>query len=477
MYRYIYKLQNRRHVYRKLYSFYRVTSALLESVTVIVVVVLLMFTGTSETRTELLAAEGDVEENNYKRNTIIDLIEQRMATFFGVNTRVGNYDHRDIYLIRDVVLSFSLFSSFLIILTALVQYWYQAKNVSMTWMGRLVLGMYLGLLIVNKLTTTISLLSTSKILSIREPRMALSLSMVFIGLLVSLRFGLVYIYKRRFSRSWAAGDNMDRWMNVIVNTFVVIPFTVYRCPVLELKASQARFSCDENLNLAPRRRSDAGTRREEILRALGGAEVEEESPILGLEGARVPGQEQLRELILQLWWANPSRKLTTEQVKQKMLRRHHPGLVTKELEANIRELLLSLEAVGLVNTPLLAPAPTRHEYFALLLLVIAENVVSVAVEAGAGGRATSTSTYYSWDIRLCCMVLALVFLLAYYCKSVKYKQYYHDMQLQMLMSRYHMTVDLCDKSLASWCRCGATLAADPPSEDVMQSILSQETER
>ena len=51
------------------------------------------------------------------------------------------------------------------------------------------------------------------------------------------------------------------------------------------------------------------------------------------------------------------------------------------------------------------------------------------------------------------------------------------MQLKMRVSRYHMTVDLCDKSLASWCRCGATLAADPPSEDVMQSILSQETER
>ena len=47
----------------------------------------------------------------------------------------------------------------------------------------------------------------------------------------------------------------------------------------------------------------------------------------------------------------------------------------------------------------------------------------------------------------------------------------------MRVSRYHMTVDLCDKSLVSWCRCGATLAADPPSEDVMQSILSQETER
>ena len=132
------------------------------------------------------------------------------------------------------------------------------------------------------------------------------------------------------------------------------------------------------------------------------------------------GQEQLRELVLKLWWADPSRKLTTEHVKQKILRRHEPGLVTKELEANIREQLVSLEVVGLVNTGLLAPAPTRHEYFALLLLVIAENVVSVAVEAGAGGRATSSSTYYSWDIRLCCMVLALVFLLAYYCKSVQY---------------------------------------------------------
>ena len=44
LYRYIYKLQNRRHLYRKLYSHYRVTSALIESVSVIIVIVLLMLT-------------------------------------------------------------------------------------------------------------------------------------------------------------------------------------------------------------------------------------------------------------------------------------------------------------------------------------------------------------------------------------------------------------------------------------------------
>ena len=44
LYRFIVKLQDRRHMYRKLYSHYRVTSALIESVSVIIVIVLLMLT-------------------------------------------------------------------------------------------------------------------------------------------------------------------------------------------------------------------------------------------------------------------------------------------------------------------------------------------------------------------------------------------------------------------------------------------------
>ena len=68
--------------------------------------------------------------------------------------------------------------------------------------------------------------------------MTACLSLVLVLLLTCLRLGLVYIYKRTFSRTWSVGDAMDKWMNVVVNTSVVIPFTLYQCPVTELKAGQ-----------------------------------------------------------------------------------------------------------------------------------------------------------------------------------------------------------------------------------------------
>ena len=66
---------------------------------------------------------------------------------------------------RDIILTFTIAYSFLIILTALVKYWHQAKNVSMTWAGQVVLGLYLCFLMLNKLTTVVSLIVSSQNLS------------------------------------------------------------------------------------------------------------------------------------------------------------------------------------------------------------------------------------------------------------------------------------------------------------------------
>ena len=85
-----------------------------------------------------------------------------MADFIGVNIDGEEYKEGLIHsLLGDVVMMTSICYSFLVILSALVKYWHQAKNVSLTWMGQVVLGIYVGLLMLNKLTTAISLFSSS----------------------------------------------------------------------------------------------------------------------------------------------------------------------------------------------------------------------------------------------------------------------------------------------------------------------------
>ena len=414
LYRYIYKLQNRRHLYRKLFSFYRVTSALLESVTVIVVMVILMFNNSD------IKEEDELGSNNYRRHSFISLVEVRLAAFFGVQTR---HNDMGIYVARDIILSFTLAYSFLVILTALVKYWHQAKNVSMTWMGQVVLGFYLCFLMVNKMTTAISILVSSQTMSMTTSghMMTVFMSLAFMLLLICLRLGLVYIYKRNFSRNWSLGDSMDKWMNIFVNTCVVIPFTLYKCPVTELKAKMTEFS-PEGAQPQHRRQSDPSLRREEILRALSQTRSQEDEvlPFLKMMEEKYPSQDQLREEILKLWWKNPSRKLSLCHVLDKVLGKHCDDLIdsdVREMEATIRDIIINLEVIGLINTPLLAPTPSRHEYFALFLLVLVENAISIGVEMLSGGQTgTSGDTYYSIDIRISCLFLALTFLLAYYCK-------------------------------------------------------------
>ena len=64
----------KRHLFRKLFSFYRVTSALLESMTVIIVMVILMFSRSqvSESGVRSHVTEG---ANNYQRHSFIALVE------------------------------------------------------------------------------------------------------------------------------------------------------------------------------------------------------------------------------------------------------------------------------------------------------------------------------------------------------------------------------------------------------------------
>ena len=99
-----------------------------------------------------------------------------------------------------------------------------------------------------------------------------------------------------------------------------------------------------------------------------------------------------------------------------------------------RKTLEHMEAMGMVNTPLLNPVPTKREYFWLFVFVIVENLIALGIEVlflspvscstsahivlqlGNGGVMTSQGHYYSWDIRLFTLALSLFFLICYYKK-------------------------------------------------------------
>ena len=195
LYKSVCKLETKSLLYRKLYSYFRVTSAVLESATVIVVLVLLLFV-------------------TNRRNRSIKLIvgvEHRLYTFFGISS--GGSLIAELNLVRDVVVFGSILYSMMIVLTALVKYWYQSKNLAISLSGQVVLGLYLCFLTINRLTTAISLFATTQPLNFDDgakmPRISLPVAVVIFLLILLMRLGIVYFYKMKFCRGWKCGGSLD----------------------------------------------------------------------------------------------------------------------------------------------------------------------------------------------------------------------------------------------------------------------------
>ena len=68
-------------------------------------------------------------------NTSLQGVEYKLYTFFGINDSGGDF-LTELNLMRDVVMTGSLAWSLAVILTALVKYWYQAKNLAVRFSGQ-----------------------------------------------------------------------------------------------------------------------------------------------------------------------------------------------------------------------------------------------------------------------------------------------------------------------------------------------------
>ncbi|XP_023348510.1 uncharacterized protein LOC111717230, partial [Eurytemora carolleeae] len=165
------QLESKSLLYRKIYSYYRVTSGVIESVTFVVVLVLLMFVTGRKGR--------DI-------NLIVG-VEHRLRTFFGVTSYQGGI-LEELNLVRDFVMGSSLMYSFFMVLSALVRYWFQAKNLCLSVGGRIVLTAYLSALTFNRLTTYISIFSITQPLKFdnghEEPLINLPWAVVIFSILI-----------------------------------------------------------------------------------------------------------------------------------------------------------------------------------------------------------------------------------------------------------------------------------------------------
>ena len=139
LYTNIFKIESKSLLYRKLYSYFRVTSAVLESATMIVVLVLLLFVTNRPNRSIKLMIG----------------VEHRLFTFYGMTS--GSSLLSELNLMQVVVVFGSILYSLMILLTALVKYWYQAKNMLILFGGQVVPGLYFCFLTINRLTTAVSL--------------------------------------------------------------------------------------------------------------------------------------------------------------------------------------------------------------------------------------------------------------------------------------------------------------------------------
>ena len=318
-------------LYRQVYSYFRVVSAVLESCTTMVCLLLLLFvTGRSGREINLIAG-----------------VENKLYSFFDVSVASTTGLLAQLNIMRDVVIFGSIVYSLVVILTALVKYLYQSMNMGISFKGQIFLGLYLMFLTANRITTAVSLFATTEPLKYddgaQEPEITIEAAVVIFGCLLLIRLVLVYVYKKFFSagrtgcddhrrikakRGWDSGNFVDKMINVIINCVVVTPFVVQTNPLQVLKRIQKEFGSEktEEERKDLRRRRSVVRNSEVEAGGEAGSPISEVGSIPGLSllsmVGNIPAQafstDSLRNEIRSMWWEDPTTKLEFKSVKEKL---------------------------------------------------------------------------------------------------------------------------------------------------------------
>merc|ERR1711915_783266 len=310
-----------------------------------------------------------------------------------------------------------------------------------------------------------------------EPVISLPIATFLFLLILLLRFVVTYFYKMKFVRDWKLGSVVDKWINVLVNTLVVIPFIFQTEPIRVLKEIERKFASSPETTQQKR---DSLNGKAKSLRLITGVDSygKKTENAESLSGFVMPNMnfftapllyDDFRAEIRKIWWSNPTQKLDVETIKKKMYEDRGMRIILntmkkEDVDQNISITLEHLEYIGMVNCPLLNPRQTKREYFWLLLFVLGENLIALCIELASGGVWTSQGHYYSWDIRLATLGLGCCFLIVYY------KKYHPTRDLTYYPAcggwLHGLPVCLCCKE--------ETAVTAPPDEIAMERMLFEE---
>ena len=435
-------------IHTRLYSFYRVVHAVIESVFCITTLLLILIVTGRPDRSVKLLDGVSAKIGEFLPGTLND------DSLFGLN------------IARDLIFMGSCLFSCVMILTALSRYVYHSKGQNMTVKGQVCLSLYFLFMIASRLTLFVALFSTSEAREGEELPITL-LAAAFIAIpLISVHFVIIWIYKWKYVPEFRMSNVVEQFVHVLVNTLLVVPFSTYDIQAkkyrkepppsnillnslsdeISLTLSVVQLSnkkcIHETKNLQRERRYHRNTLRS------ASAYNEFDADVIDLTTAPlIVRLGRLHERIEKMWWENPNEYLDQEQVRKRL-----PEFAGQEIYVD--KTFEFLEANGFINKRLYNPRQTKSEYFWLLLVHLVINLIALIAEIVNGGRTTQAGLYYSWDVRLGTFFMGLVFLLLYY-------------------KQYHVMKDLVTLPL---CSCGYAFVKFCPilfcakKEQAMQAI-------
>ena len=172
--------------------------------------------------------------------------------------------------------------------------------------------------------------------------------------------------------------------------------------------------------------------------------------LLPSEFLNAPQKKVIRDTLIQIWWQNPSEKVTIDTAKHEFHKHYKLKNISDE---DIEQDLNKLEQKGFINKDLFNPRRTKCEYFWLFIIQILLNIFAFTIElANAGAQIKSANgVYYSWDIRFGTFFCGLIFLALYY-------------------KKYHVLKKLIKFRFCGWCFNYCPIFLGLKNDEPMQAI-------
>ena len=426
LFKQIVKASFRAKYFRRIYSFYRVSAAVIESYCVITVLVCILI----------------VSGRDDRSHNLIGVLEAKLSEFIGIprsrDGEAGDQTFLETFeLVRSIVFWGSISYSATMLLTALARYVYQCKSENISKIGQCCLGLYFFSHLVTRLTLTIAIFATAEAKpdENNSPKISKLPASIITTVLFVLHFGIIYWYKLTFIREFREKNNdlVERVIHVLANTLVVIPFMTWDVEGPSSIEYQWKFKGSTFQDYVKKSRTGSLDEMEKAILAVKMSNKWENHTIKKLRGHRktqsaghnfiksemefpniasplIMEVGDIKEKIESLWWENPSRKLTFFDVRMEIPKR---TTITIPEEA-IQKAFDHLVSEGFINKRLYNPRRSKQEYFWLLGIHLLINLVALCVEVINGGVSTPKGMYVSWDVRLSSFIMGLVFLLLYY---------------------------------------------------------------